>query len=193
VAADGRVSEAEAEAYARAVGRLVRRNGRPVDAVTARTTDQVLRRRGWAAKPSELFTLLVDADARSGTLSSHRYYQHAMECAQAAADVDAVFTRAELDAVDQLRATLLAAIDGAGLARPPTGDLAPTGPSPTAEGDRGSCPVARGTGGLVSLGSVKASDRHLNLRDRQRASWSPPGSRHQPHVVFMAAGTRRRP
>ena len=92
LAADGRISEAEAEAYARAVGRFVRRNGRPVDAVTASISDQVLRRRGWAAKPSELFSLLVEADARSGTLSSHRYYQHAMECAQAAADVDAVFT-----------------------------------------------------------------------------------------------------
>ena len=60
--------------------------------MTARTSDQVLRRRGWAAKPSELFTLLVEADARSGTLSSHRYYQHAWSAAASAADVDAVFT-----------------------------------------------------------------------------------------------------
>ena len=65
-----------------------------------------------------------------------------MECAQSAADVDAVFTRDELDAVDQLRATLLAAIDGAGLARPPTGDLAPIPalPAPTARTGRWSCP-----------------------------------------------------
>ena len=190
LAADGRVSEAEAEAYARAVGRFVRRNGRPVDAVTARTTDQVLRRRGWAAKPSELFTLLVDADARSGTLSSHRYYQHAMECAQSAADVDAVFTRDELEAVDQLRATLLAAIDGAGLARPPTGDLAPIPalPAPTAEERSLVLPkLLEELDGLVGLGSVKASVRHLtNLLQIQqlRIGRSLPVLDNSLHVVF---------
>ena len=190
LAADGRVSEAEAEAYVRAIGRFVRRNGRPVDAVTARTSDQVLRRRGWAAKPSELFTLLVDADARSGTLSSHRYYQHAMECAQSAADVDAVFTRDELDAVDQLRATLLAAIDGAGLARPPTGDRAPIPalPAPTVEERSLVLPkLLEELDALVGLGSVKASVRHLtNLLQIQqlRIGRSLPVLDNSLHVVF---------
>jgi hypothetical protein len=161
MAADGRVSEAEADAYAQAVGRFVRRNGRPVDAITARTSDQVLRRRGWVDRPSELFRLLVEADARSGTLHSHRYYQRAMECAQAAADVDGVFIRDELDAVDGLRATLLAAIDGAGLARPPNGTLEPIRALPDAEPARVLPSLLEELDALVGLGSVKTSVRQL--------------------------------
>ncbi len=85
MAADGRVSEIEADEYARAVGRFVRRHGRPVDAMTARASDHLLQRRGWEKEPSELFTLLLSADQRSGTQHTHRYYARAMECAQAAA------------------------------------------------------------------------------------------------------------
>ena len=80
LAADGRVSEAEAEAYARAIGRFVRRNGRPVDAMTARTSDQVLRRRGWGASPPSCSACSSRPTPGPGTTHSHRYYQLAMEC-----------------------------------------------------------------------------------------------------------------
>jgi hypothetical protein len=187
MAADGRISEAEAEAYARAIGRFVRRNGRPVDALTARTSDQLLRRKGWVSAPSELFTLLVEADARAGTLHSHRYYQHAMDCAIATADIDAVYSKAELDAVDQLRATLLAAIDGAGLARPPTIDAAPILVPSDTEPSLLLPRLLEELDALVGLGSVKASVRHLtNLLQIQqlRRGRSLPVLDTNLHVVF---------
>ena len=64
LAADGRALRERGRGVRRAVGRFVRRNGRPVDAMTARTSDHVLRRRGWEEAPSELFDLLVAADQR---------------------------------------------------------------------------------------------------------------------------------
>jgi Holliday junction resolvasome RuvABC ATP-dependent DNA helicase subunit len=118
MAADGSISEQEGNAYAVAVGRFVRRNGRTVDAITARASDHLLRRRGWEAAPSELFGLLVTSDQRSGRTDSHGYYHLAMRCARAAASVDTSFSRDELDAVEVLRATLVSAMDRAGVARP---------------------------------------------------------------------------
>ena len=165
MAADGRVSAEEAEAYARTVGRLVRRNGRPVDSMTARTSDQVLRRRGWQSAPSELFSLLVAADQRSGTIHSHRYYHLSQECARQAAAVDEGVSRDEQDVVDQLRTTLLGAIDRAGLARPATGQpAAPAAPvSAPGEHHQGKAldQLLDELDGLVGLGTVKASVRQL--------------------------------
>ena len=91
---------------------------RTVDAITARASDHLLRRRGWEAAPSELFGLLVTSDQRSGRTDCHRYYHLAMRCARAAASVDTGCTRDELDAVEVLQATLVGAMDRAGLARP---------------------------------------------------------------------------
>ena len=88
MAADGRISQGEAEAYARAVGRHVTRNGRPIDALTARTSDHLLRRKGWEAAPSELFRLLVAADRRSGTRPRPALLPPGLGVASAAAAAD---------------------------------------------------------------------------------------------------------
>ena len=188
MAADGRVSAEEAEAYARTIGRFVRRNGRPVDAMTARTSDQVLRRRGWESAPSELFSLLVGADQRSGTTHSHRYYHLALECARQAATVDEGVSRDELDVVDQLRTTLLGSIDRAGLARPAAGQ--PAAPAAARRRRRREREQAKALDqlldeldGLVGLGTVKASVRQLtNLLQVQqlRRAHELPDPGHQP-------------
>ncbi|HET9601389.1 MAG TPA: AAA family ATPase [Acidimicrobiales bacterium] len=155
MAADGRVSEVEADEYARAVGRFVRRHGRPVDAITARASDHLLQRRGWEKEPSELFTLLLSADQRSGTQHTHRYYARAMECAQAAA-IDPA-SRDSQDTIDRLRATLIGALDRAGLGRPPadprTGAIEDE-PPPLEE-------LLADLDELVGLGEVKRSVRQL--------------------------------
>jgi Holliday junction resolvasome RuvABC ATP-dependent DNA helicase subunit len=163
MAADGSISEHEGDAYAVAVGRFVRRNGRTVDAITARASDHLLRRRGWEAAPSELFGLLITSDQRSGRTDSHRYFHLAMRCARAAASVDTSFSRDELDAVDVLRATLVGAMDRAGLARPANP------PAPAVAGRLLEQPPSEDTleelldelDELVGLETVKASVRQL--------------------------------
>ncbi len=160
MAADGRISQAEAEAYARAVGRHVTRNGRPIDALAARTSDHLLRRKGWEAVPSELFGLLVAADRRSGTSHSHRYFHLALGVASAAATADAPTPTATTAAIDRFRTTLLGAIDHAGLPAP--GDPPPEGgpldkplPEETLEN------LLDELDALVGLEAVKASVRQL--------------------------------
>jgi Holliday junction resolvasome RuvABC ATP-dependent DNA helicase subunit len=189
MAADGSISEQEGDAYAVAVGRFVRRNGRTVDAITARASDHLLRRRGWEAAPSELFGLLITSDQRSGRTDSHRYYHLAMQCAREAASVDTGLTRHELGAVDVLRATLVGAIDRAGLARPT--NL----PAPAVAGGTPDQPPPEDTldklldelDDLVGLDAVKASVRQLtNLLQVQqlRASYELPILDTSLHLVF---------
>jgi Holliday junction resolvasome RuvABC ATP-dependent DNA helicase subunit len=163
MAADGTISEQEGNAYAVAVGRFVRRNGRTVDAITARASDHLLRRRGWEAAPSELFGLLITSDQRSGRTDSHRYYHLAMRCARAAASVDTSFSRDELDAVDVLRATLVNAMDRAGLARPanPPAVAAGTPEQPAPPTGETLDALLDELDDLVGLEAVKASVRQL--------------------------------
>ena len=135
--------------------------------MTARTSDQVLRRQGWETTPSELFRLLVAADQRDGTSYSHRYYQRAMECAQRSPR-------------GRRRASLVTSstsstgsgprcwrtIDRAGLARPPTGHAAaasrrpPAPPAPRRSG-QDARPSAGRAGRAGRTGTVKASVRQL--------------------------------
>jgi hypothetical protein len=117
VDADGRATDAELWAYLDAVGPLL---DPPLVATTQqlRETRLVDGRRSWLAQCSPLYQLLVDADARNGTERSHVYYHHAMRVAHSVIAVDLVPTGDELDAVEAFRATLLQAMDRAGLARP---------------------------------------------------------------------------
>ncbi len=185
MAADGRISQGEAEAYARAVGRHVTRNGRPIDALTARTSDHLLRRKGWEAAPSELFRLLVAADRRSGTSHAHRYFHLSLGVAAAAAAADSLTATATTAAIDHLRTTLLGAIDHAGLPAPgePPAEAGPPEQPPheTLEA------LLDELDALVGLEAVKASVRQLtNLLQVQqlRATHELPILDSSLHLVF---------
>ena len=177
------------------VGRFVRRNGRPVDAMTATTSDHVLRRRGLGGDAVRAVHPAVEADRRSGTRHSHRYYQLAMECAAAAA--------ADRRGLRPRRARTPSTGSGPRCWRrstapawpdPPTGDLG--------RSVRGRChhrprtrslaaPSSRRADALVGLGTVKASVRQLtNLLQIQqlRTARIAAGPRHQP-----APGVQRQP
>jgi Holliday junction resolvasome RuvABC ATP-dependent DNA helicase subunit len=186
MAADGRISQAEADAYARAVGRHVRRNGRPIDALTARTSDHVLRRKGWEATPSELFGLLLGADRRSASNHSHRYYELALTVAAVASTSDTPPSTATVAAVDRLRTTLLTAIDGAGLPRPPEPQRA-GGPSDEPPPEETLDELLDELDDLVGLEAVKASVRQLTdllQVQRLRASHELPILDTSLHLVF---------
>jgi Holliday junction resolvasome RuvABC ATP-dependent DNA helicase subunit len=75
----------------------------------------------WIATPSPLFSLLVDADRKYGSMNSWRYYDAAMDIAHTACAIDTVTTQGELQALDQLRTTLLKAMEEGGLRNPWTG------------------------------------------------------------------------
>jgi len=77
--------------------------------------------RSWIATPSPLFSLLVDADGKYGTMNAWRYYDAAMGIAHATCSVDSITTPGELQALDQFRTTLLRAMEAGGLRNPWTG------------------------------------------------------------------------
>jgi hypothetical protein len=77
--------------------------------------------RGWIATPSPLFSLLVDADRKNGTMNAWRYYDSAMAIAHATCALDTLTTQGELQALEQFRVTLLRAMEDGGLRNPWTG------------------------------------------------------------------------
>ncbi len=77
--------------------------------------------RGWIATPSPLFSLLVDADRKNGTMNAWRYYDAAMEIAHGTCALDTLTSQGELQALEQFRTTLLRAMEAAGLRNPWTG------------------------------------------------------------------------
>jgi AAA+ superfamily predicted ATPase len=94
-------------------------------------------KRTFLHQPSPLFELLVDADTVDGGQRAWRYYRAAMDLAHVAASLDLHTSQAELELIGRFRATLLARIRYAGIARPDNaffglgaGDL--TGGSPRA-------------------------------------------------------------
>jgi energy-coupling factor transporter ATP-binding protein EcfA2 len=86
-------------------------------------------RSSWLEQVSPLFEILVTADRRFGTTHSRTYYDRALHLAFTVAALDAAPSRGELQAIDQLRSRLLAAM--ADLPGSPLGpDAAPAGTSP---------------------------------------------------------------
>ncbi len=124
IAADGRLTDSELDAYLDSVGPLLD----PPLITTAshvRDTDLFAHRDDWLAGPSMLFDLLVRADGRYGTRRSNRYYELAMHLAHVTAAADLNPSIDELQAIDSYRTTLLHAMDAAGVARPGQPDAAP--------------------------------------------------------------------
>jgi hypothetical protein len=129
--ADGRLSASELEGWLDAVGMRLS----PAVTITPqrlRESDLLPSDDVWLRRPSQLFDLLVTADARDGGQRSTHYYTAALELAHATAALDLVPSPDEIAAIDAFRTTLLAALDRAGLARPGRANrsTAPTTPTP---------------------------------------------------------------
>ena len=117
VAADGRLTDSELDAYLDSIGPLL---DPPLitSALHVRDTDLFKDREEWLAEPSVLFDLLVKADRRNNTRRSNRYYELAMRLAHVTAATDLVPSLAEVQAIDAYRTRLLQAMDSAGVPRP---------------------------------------------------------------------------
>ncbi len=122
--ADTRHTDDELWAYTEAFGAEV-----PIALAGAtpsqiRETGVMTGRRTWVDKPSVLFSLLIDADARDRGRRTHRYYECAMRLAHTTASLDLIPSPTELFTIEALRGALLKCIDAAGLPRPGTVETA---------------------------------------------------------------------
>ena len=123
IAADGRLTDSELDAYLDALGALL---DPPLltSAAHVRETDLFRHRDEWLAEPSVLFDLFVKADRKNGTRRSNRYYELSMRLAHVTAAIDLVPSSDEVRAIDGYRTRLLQAMDAAGVARPGQPDTA---------------------------------------------------------------------
>ncbi|HVE17441.1 MAG TPA: AAA family ATPase [Ilumatobacteraceae bacterium] len=135
IAADGRLTDSELDAYLDTIGPLL---DPPLitSAAHVRETDLFSRRDEWLAEPSVLFDLLVKADRRDGTRRSNRYYEFALRLAHVTAATDLVPSSAEIGAIDAYRTRLLQAMDDADVARPGQPDRAVRQPAPAGNAPR---------------------------------------------------------
>jgi AAA lid domain/ATPase family associated with various cellular activities (AAA) len=210
IAADGRLTDAELDAYLDSIGPLL---DPPLitSALHVRETDLFSHRDQWFAGPSVLFDLLVKADRKNGTRRSNRYYEMATHLAHVTAATDLVPSSGEIDAIDAYRTKLLQAMDAAGVPRPGQPDaIAPqqtptptpvegtsststsAAPSPVAPADallpaRSVAEVMAELDGLIGLDNVKAEVRRLTsmLQVQQiRADRGLPVIEVSHHLVF---------
>ena len=191
LAADGRFTDGELEAYLDSIGPLL---DPPllVSSIKLREMDLFRGKESWLAAPSVLFDLLVRADARPTAAAptvrrSHRYYELALRIAHVTAAVDLVPSADEVAAIDRFRSTMLQAMDATGIARPgqrPAAPVAPSGPAPSPGRATPAATAATATAGpaaappvlpparsiedllaelddLIGLGHVKAEVRRL--------------------------------
>ena len=79
---------------------------------TLRGSRLVAGKRAWLDEDSQLFEVLLAADARRGTTLADVYYQRSMEVAHVIASLDVVTSRDELRAIARLRSRLLAGMRG---------------------------------------------------------------------------------
>jgi Cdc6-like AAA superfamily ATPase len=116
--ADLRTTDDELWALASAFGPMLDTQIAGATSDDVRSSGLLNGKRALLEKPTELFGLLLAADAKDGTVHSHVYYQAAVELAFAVAAVDAHTSSEELDAIEQYRGMLLGAMDTAGVRRP---------------------------------------------------------------------------
>lgn len=208
IAADGRLTDSELDAYLDSIGPLL---DPPLITSVAhvRGTDLFSRRDDWLAEPSVLFDLLVKADHRDGTRRSNRYYDFALRLAHVTAATDLVPSSDEIDAIDAYRTKLLQAMDQADVARPgqpdhaalprltasntsrvatpATSEPAPAPPEPAPAPARSVADVMAELDGLIGLANVKAEVRRLTsmLQVQQiRAERGLPVIETSHHLVF---------
>lgn len=117
ISADKRFTDGELDAYLTSIGALLD-PPLAVSTLAAREMNLFRGKTEALATPSVLFDLLCRADARSGTLRSHVYYEAALNLAHSAAAIDLVPSPSELEAIDSFRTAMLRHLDGASVARP---------------------------------------------------------------------------
>ena len=130
--ADARHTDDELWAYTDAFGAEVPIGIAGATPAQLHETGVMQGRRTWLDKPSVLFELLVQADARDRGRRTHRYYECAMRLAHTTASLDLVPSPSELIAIDSFRGSLLKAVDEAGLPRPGTPETPPSTITPVA-------------------------------------------------------------
>src|SRR3954471_2236403 len=102
-----------------------------------RKANLVAGHRRWIDQPSQLFALLVAADARRGGRAgttggdAWRYYEDAMALAHTVCAIDQYPSATELEALDRFRSTLLTAMEQGGVTHPLTGSPVRTATPPS--------------------------------------------------------------
>ena len=166
--------------------------GRVDTSLAAARPDDVRRaglvtgKRSWIDRPSELFAILVAADAKFGTHDARRYIDDAMRIAHTVCSLDEYPSPSELDAVERFRQTLLGAMTTPAPTAPDAAATAPATAPPESPPEELPALLAE-LDKLVGLAEVKAEVKLAanlitvqNLR-RQRHLPVPEQSR---HLVF---------
>lgn len=130
IAADGRTTDSEFDAYLDAIGPLL---SPPlvVSTLAARELDLFRGRTQGLTQPSVMFDLLCRADLQHNSRRSHEYYELTLRLAHVSAAIDMVPSATELDAIDQFRSAMLRHLDALGLPRPGQPASTATGPAGT--------------------------------------------------------------
>jgi len=118
VDADGRHTDEELAAFISVFAARFDTVARAGSPPALRAAGLLAGKRAFLDAPSALFDVLVQADRRSGTAHSWRYYLASVEIAHAVFALDDIPSHAELTAVERFRSMLLRAIDAAGVPRP---------------------------------------------------------------------------
>jgi hypothetical protein len=196
IAADGRLTDSELDAYLDSIGPLLTP---PLltSSAQVRDSDLFTNRQEWLVEPGILFDLLVKADRRDGTRRSNRYYELAMHLAHVTAAADLVPSQSEMQAIDTFRTGLLRAMDAAGVARPGRPSTATTAVAvavATTAAPVVDAPAARSLDdlladldALIGLANVKAEVRRLTSMlqvQRLRAERGLPVMETSHHLVF---------
>ncbi|HET7718601.1 MAG TPA: AAA family ATPase, partial [Acidimicrobiales bacterium] len=116
--ADGRHTDEELSAFIAVFAARFDTVARAGSPPALRAAGLLAGKRTFLDTPSPLFDVLVQADRRSGTAHSWRYYLASVEIAHAVFALDDHPSHAELTAVERFRSMLLRAIDTAGVPRP---------------------------------------------------------------------------
>jgi hypothetical protein len=134
-----------------------------------RKSGVIAGKKGWLQRPSTLFGILADVDARRRSRHATTYYERAMHIAHVVASLDSHVSATELQVIEAFRALLLAVIDRVGAPPPgtpppgapatppaspstpatPPSDRGPVGPGPATTGT-GDAPTATDTGGAAA-------------------------------------------
>lgn len=115
VDADGRHTDDELDALIDVFGpRMPGTDLLRATAADLRGSTLVKGKREWLDSDTELFKLLLAADARDGTSHADDYYEHTMAVAHVIASLDVVTSADELKAIANLRSRLLAGLRGRG-------------------------------------------------------------------------------
>jgi hypothetical protein len=199
VDADGRHTDEELSAFISVFAARFDTVARAGSPPALRAAGLLAGKRTFLDAPSPLFDLLVQADRRSGSAHSWRYYLASVEIAHAVFALDDHPSHAELTAVERFRSMLLRAIDTAGVPRPGGPERAPSTAGPAGAGEQAAEPeepleparpleeLLAELDGLVGLAPVKAEVKlvtNLLRIEKLRTERGLKVVEHSRHLVF---------